>query len=618
MDVVIPMASLLNWNITLPVQDEVTLNNSISIRCRGTSGAGQFELAGSNTTSGVSARSLIGSEIQFALINPIDPSHQIYIQERYPIRDIGNKCRISIQDNDTGIKRPNIGNLFAAVFLLPPVSGRGQSRQTDSDELSKATYWIDEIDCSAHQDSGRTWVLHPQQFILARNSEACIFDFKDRLLHIIALCNTCRKVPQTNGELSGLLDYFWQATMGYGILRATVAGQLRDTIMQCLAEYDKSYDGEKDPLPYLEELFHVHETSPKTIKQPLHEPLNLIYFGAPGTGKSHQLNKLAKNYFDKNHIRRVTFYPDYTYSQFVGSFRPYSENDKIGYGYTPGPFLQTYLDASLHPNENYLIIIEELNRANPAAVFGDVFQLLDRDSSGASEYSVAVPIEMSKCIKSALDNLDVDERNNIADYFDPDLDFTDFSDSFLRDLSLPPNMYIWATMNSADQGVFPMDTAFKRRWDFRYMGIDSGENDSMKDYDNKSINDFVVTVGRKSLRWNNLRKAINKLMREAGINEDKLLGPFFLSPSALSDEPLPDDGQQTVFSSAFKDKVLLYLYEDAGKMRRPKLFAKADASYSELCAIFDNSGVAVFSGDLDQSGLFFDASAGDPDSSDSE
>lgn len=346
--------------------------------------------------------------------------------------------------------------------------------------------------------------------------------------------------------------------------------------------------------------------------------MNLIYFGAPGTGKSHQLNKLAKNYFDKNHIRRVTFYPDYTYSQFVGSFRPYSENDKIGYGYTPGPFLQTYLDASLHPNENYLIIIEELNRANPAAVFGDVFQLLDRDSSGASEYSVAVPIEMSKCIKSALDNLDVDERNNIADYFDPDLDFTDFSDSFLRDLSLPPNMYIWATMNSADQGVFPMDTAFKRRWDFRYMGIDSGENDSMKDYDNKSINDFVVTVGRKSLRWNNLRKAINKLMREAGINEDKLLGPFFLSPSALSDEPLPDDGQQTVFSSAFKDKVLLYLYEDAGKMRRPKLFAKADASYSELCAIFDNSGVAVFSGDLDQSGLFFDASAGDPDSSDSE
>jgi hypothetical protein len=293
----------------------------------------------------------------------------------------------------------------------------------------------------------------------------------------------------------------------------------------------------------------------------------------------------------------------------------------VSYGYIPGPFLQTYLDASLHPYENYLIIIEELNRANPAVVFGDVFQLLDRDSTGASEYAVAVPIEMSRCIDSELDRLGEEERKSIEDYFDPDLDFKDFKALMLQDLALPPNMYVWATMNSADQGVFPMDTAFKRRWDFRYMGIDAGEDEPMKGYDGMSIDDFVVTVGGRPLHWNRLRKAINKLMRDASINEDKLLGPFFLSPSSLSDEPLPDDDGQTVFSSAFKDKVLLYLYEDAGKMRHRNLFANDEddkRSYSELCETFDEDGVAVFKGGIDWPDLTVNDGTEDADFPDGE
>ncbi|MGI6535097.1 MAG: McrB family protein [Eggerthellaceae bacterium] len=367
------------------------------------------------------------------------------------------------------------------------------------------------------------------------------------------------------------------------------------------------------------------ETCPS---EDIREPKNLIFFGAPGTGKSYQLNQLAHRDFVDGCIRRVTFYPDYTYSQFVGSFKPVTryadpkddepsskEKPYISYEFVPGPFLETYISAVQNPDTNYLLIVEEINRANPAAVFGDVFQLLDRNATGRSEYEVAVPREMESYFHVFLPEYAI-----AAHIKDPQKLLAE-QERLAREehrLSLPPNMYIWATMNSADQGVFPMDTAFKRRWDFRYMGIDAGEDEPIKAYDGMSIDDFVVTVGGKPLHWNRMRKAINKLMRDAGINEDKLLGPFFLSPASLSDEPLPDADNQTVFSAAFKDKVLLYLYEDAGKMRRPKLFSNEKASYSELCTVFDKDGIAVFSGDLDRTGLFVEGNAGDADASDGE
>ena len=142
--------------------------------------------------------------------------------------------------------------------------------------------------------------------------------------------------------------------------------------------------------------------------------------------------------------------------------------------------------------------------------------------------------------------------------------------SEVKRLSLPPNMYIWATMNSADQGVFPMDTAFKRRWDFRYMGIDEGENAVIN---GMPLNEIKVPCGERDVVWNNLRRAINEFMASDGpkINEDKLLGPFFISPTALTSER---------FASTFKDKVLLYLYEDAGKTKHSKLFKKELNTYS--------------------------------------
>ena len=163
--------------------------------------------------------------------------------------------------------------------------------------------------------------------------------------------------------------------------------------------------------------------------------------------------------------------------------------------------------------------------------------------------------------------------------------------AMISELKLPPNMFIWATMNSADQGVFPMDTAFKRRWDFRYMDINDGAS---------VIAGKAVMVAGEPIVWDKLRREINDLMATNKISEDKLLGPFFISPDALDDER---------FIDVFKDKVLLYLYEDAGKMKRRGLFADEAATYSELCGQFEREGVGVFK-DIELSVVGADGAAG--------
>lgn len=336
------------------------------------------------------------------------------------------------------------------------------------------------------------------------------------------------------------------------------------------------------------------------------QPRNLIFFGAPGTGKSYQLNELAKDSFTAGNVRRVTFYPAYTYSQFVGCFKPITRykddndgpasvlNSYISYEFVPGPFLEMYVKAVQNPKENYLLIVEEINRANPAAVFGDVFQLLDRDARGRSEYEVAVPSEMRDYLSVFLS-----EYATNAHISDPAklLGEQRRLSMEAKRLSLPPNMYIWATMNSADQGVFPMDTAFKRRWDFRYMGIDEGEN---ADVGGRKLSEIKVSCGGREVVWNNLRHAINEFMsgEDLKINEDKLLGPFFIEPSALTPECFP---------AVFKDKVLLYLYEDAGKTKHSKMFRKELNTYAKICKAFDKIGWGIFGSGFDDHIVYDDA-----------
>lgn len=240
---------------------------------------------------------------------------------------------------------------------------------------------------------------------------------------------------------------------------------------------------------------------------------NRIIFGAPGTGKSFTINRERKELLgddNETDYERVTFHPDYSYANFVGTYKPVpfidrDGKDAITYEYVPGPFMRVYVNAlksgRTESPKPYLLIIEEINRANVAAVFGDIFQLLDRDSQKVSEY----PIQASEDIKKYLAKELGGEPDNYAK------------------IKIPNNMFIWATMNSADQGVFPMDTAFKRRWDFTYIGINDNDAD---------LNGKTVEVGSKvaqRVEWNKLRKAINDFLAKQKINEDKQLGPYFIS-----------------------------------------------------------------------------------------
>ena len=327
---------------------------------------------------------------------------------------------------------------------------------------------------------------------------------------------------------------------------------------------------------------------------------NRILFGAPGTGKSFNINQDCRQLIGNGNemsYERVTFHPDYSYANFVGTYKPVmvtnrnsslsnqntqydQENEKIAeisYEYVPGPFMRVYVKALRNAQTDtpkpFLLIIEEINRANVAAVFGDVFQLLDRDDFGVSEYSIQASEEIKTYLAKELGG----DPENYAK------------------IRLPNNMFIWATMNSADQGVFPMDTAFKRRWDFTYLGIDESD----KDLQGKFVE--VGIIEKQYIEWNELRKAINEFLSNEKINEDKQLGPYFIPRKIVVPENGGNEIDKEKFRDVFKHKVLMYLFDDAAKQKRTKLFEgskKGQSRYSKLCEAFDEQGIGIFHADI--------------------
>lgn len=508
----------------------------------------------------------------------------------------------------------NPSNLVAAALMLPKTCGRNMACSISVSPLTTENYWLRSmwLDVDRSRIGAATFI--PKDFVfegglskrqgvttqkdtVTGDQQFFELDYTRRIEDVIALADDANLQDYAHEVLGYYRDfYLGNTSFDYEKGAEMVAEPMRDLSL----EYCDTYSGYSDPLDFLMELsgrdadaFHVAQKRPKDI----HQPRNLIYFGAPGTGKSYELNKLAVGIdgepgcFDKANVTRVTFHPDYTYAQFVGCYKPYSEakeqgdepaskvEEKITYRFVPGPFLETYIKAVQNPDMNHLLVIEEINRANPAATFGDIFQLLDRKSNGASEYEVAVPVEMRNCLKLLLPGYAAEDRIG-----DPTKLFSEQMrlEGECERLCLPSNMYIWATMNSADQGVFPMDTAFKRRWDFRYMGINDGS---------AKIDGIVVPVGipTRMVSWDGLRRGINKVLLDAGVNEDKLLGPFFVSPSRLRDT--------AHFTQTFMDKVLLYLFEDAAKTKKSKVFShEGNATYSDICEDFKARGELAFKG----------------------
>lgn len=284
--------------------------------------------------------------------------------------------------------------------------------------------------------------------------------------------------------------------------------------------------------------------------------INKIYFGAPGTGKSKYVDSIYYNEYSK----RVTFHPEYTYNDFVGYIRPVVDGEDLIYLFVPGIFTEILIESLVDPYNMYTLIIEELNRANTAAVFGDLFQLLDRDDDGTSEYRIN-NTEIYNCIRESMgDEYKYDDGS----------------------IYIPSNLNIIATMNTADQSVFVMDTAFKRRWQFEYIPIFFDENHEFK---YKLINNLDIT-------WETFVNVINEFMmseenEDLVISEDKQIGPYFVKENELNDP------------NKFGYKVLLYLWEDVFKMDKYKLFNKDIRTFSMLMSRFSSiDAINVFNSDF--------------------
>ena len=296
--------------------------------------------------------------------------------------------------------------------------------------------------------------------------------------------------------------------------------------------------------------------------------LQQIFYGAPGTGKSHAINEQTTG----KDVIRTTFHPDSDYSTFVGAYKPTTKSvpvmtvigteavpvkgkdgkemteDKIVYEFVSQAFMQAYVEAwkkyctvqeGEEPVDEFLVI-EEINRGNCAQIFGDLFQLLDRGDKGFSEYPIKADSDMKKQLKKEFAGLEIKNKVSINDLFKG----KDIVAQVLEGevLLLPNNLYIWATMNTSDQSLFPIDSAFKRRWNWYYVPISNAEKN------------WTIEVNGAKYDWWNFLQAINDRVYDVTCSEDKKLGYFFCKA---------DDG--IISSSKFVSKVIFYLWNDVFK-----------------------------------------------------
>lgn len=280
---------------------------------------------------------------------------------------------------------------------------------------------------------------------------------------------------------------------------------------------------------------------------------NKIYYGIPGCGKSYHVeNEVLKDADKQNNVFRTTFYLDYSNSDFIGQILPYVDGDKVSYNYTPGPFTKALERALMAPKEKVYLVIEELNRGNAAAIFGDVFQLLDR-KDGVSEYPIS---------NSFIENYFEQEKKKGKDI------------SYVKEnIVIPSNLFIIATMNTSDQNVFPLDTAFKRRWEMERV-VPVWEKCGFR---NKFISGTKIT-------WKNFAKAVNNTMDEQSSNgitlEDKQLGPWFADDSMFEENAMSNESENAI--DKFINKVMDYLWSDVTKFDRYTWFEDDVKSFNQL------------------------------------
>ena len=297
-------------------------------------------------------------------------------------------------------------------------------------------------------------------------------------------------------------------------------------------------------------------------------PRQIIYYGAPGTGKSHTI----KQEEDEGKITciRTTFHPDSDYATFVGCYKPHKTNGgkDLTYEFVEQAFLEAYKQAWMNPKEEIALVIEEINRGNCAQVFGDIFQLLDRSDDGWSTYPIKADTDIAEHLKehpipgySATMNKRFGlDKSGCEKY--PNRDWYGF-------MALPPNMSILATMNTSDQSLFPIDSAFKRRWDWKYIKIKKGKSEDGMELGWKiqieNANGEPVQINEKNteLSWWDFINKVNEIIASMTSSADKQLGYFFCKPSKKADET--DEKPTIITADTLVGKVIFYLWNDVFK-----------------------------------------------------
>ena len=344
---------------------------------------------------------------------------------------------------------------------------------------------------------------------------------------------------------------------------------------------------------YAKEIF---QNEAKKIKAPSNLTLQQIYYGAPGTGKSKAIKDLT---FGEDVIR-TTFHPDSDYASFVGTYKPITEEvvlrdcngkkvideetgkvvkeDRISYKFIPQAFLEAYVEAwkklgskkseksdksdnRIHPalldtpdiftknkaSKKQYLIIEEINRGNCAQIFGDLFQLLDRNEYGFSDYPIVADKDMQKYLEKEFAGWEITNKDEINQLYG-EANMVNLIMKGER-LVLPSNLYIWATMNTSDQSLFPIDSAFKRRWDWKYVPIREG-----RDKETNAPLNWYINTGDKQYNWWSFISQVNKLIGSLTNSEDKKLGYFFCKAK---------NGE--IDADLFVSKVIFYLWNDVFK-----------------------------------------------------
>lgn len=337
------------------------------------------------------------------------------------------------------------------------------------------------------------------------------------------------------------------------------------------------------------------------------EELQQIFYGAPGTGKSYKINQATEN----ESVIRTTFHPDSDYSTFIGAYKPTTKQveirdstgsvvmndgapimeDRIVYEYVEQAFLQSYVKAWTQfitgcdkgSIDKQFLVIEEINRGNCAQVFGDIFQLLDRNKDGFSTYPVTADHDIQNQLAHEFEGMYIPCSTYINSmYAGQDVASKIVSGELLV---LPSNLYIWATMNTSDQSLFPIDSAFKRRWEWQYIPIKKGRDNSGQELG------WFIGVKQRVYDWWSFLEKINKEIGDTTSSEDKKLGFFFCKAE--------DD---VISAKKFVGKVVFYLWNDVFKDFgfENSIFKDADGSQLSFDRFYteDSSGKTIVNEDV--------------------